>query len=150
MAFSDDGGGFAFSCDDAKMSFYASTWNTHLSQLARVSGPVYIMTGLLPDHGYISKILSKRPRDIFIIANSNSELDARKLKSDFPLVRIVLNNENNAKLVLVSPGTVWVSSADFGKTDKIEVGVGLHSQEVYEKMLDSLFNKVWAQSREIL
>jgi hypothetical protein len=150
MAFSDDHGGFAFSCDDAKMSFNASTWSTHLSQLARVAGPVYIMTGLLPDIGYISKIIGKRPRDIFIIANVAAETQAKKLKSDFPQIRIVLHNRNNAKLVLVSPGTVWLSSADFGKTELDEVGVGLHSQTVFEKTLSSLFHKAWAHSREVI
>src|SRR5438876_43812 len=122
MAFSDDGGGFAFSCDDAKMSICASTWNTRLSQIARVTGPIFIMTGLLPDTEYISKIIEKRPRDIFIIANSAAHHEAALLKAKFPSIRIALHSNNNAKVVLVAPDTIWVSSSDFGKTKQIESG----------------------------
>jgi len=57
--------------------------------------------------------------------------------------------DNNAKVVLVSPDTVWVSSSDFGKTKKIESAVGLHSSIVYQRTLDSLFNRIWADAREI-
>lgn len=84
MTFSDDGGGFAFSCDDAKMSICASTWNTRLSQIARVAGPIFIMTGSLPYTTFISQIIGKRPRDIFIIANTTAEADAKLLKAQLP------------------------------------------------------------------
>ena len=149
MAFSDDGGGFAFSCEDAKMSICASTWNTRLSQLGRVKGPVWIMTGSLPGLDYIAQIIGKRPQDIFIIANSSAEIDAKALKLRFPMVRIVLHRNNNAKVVLVSPDTVWVSSSDFGETKQIESAVGIHSAGIYNKTLDSLFRKVWEEGTEV-
>lgn len=149
MAFSDDNGGFAFSCDDAKMSICASTWNTRLSQIARVAGPILIMTGSLPDPEYISQILGKRPQDILIIANTSAVAEARVLKSRFPAIRIALHPNNNAKVVLVAPDTVWVSSSDFGKTTKIEAAVGMHSVFVYNKTLSSLFNRVWMEGTEI-
>ncbi|RYE40110.1 MAG: hypothetical protein EOP24_42060 [Hyphomicrobiales bacterium] len=149
MAFSDDGGGFAFSCEDAKISICASTWNTRLSQLARIAGPVCIMTSGLPDIEYISRIVGKRPNDIFIIANTRAVLEAKQLKSRFPLLRIALHPNTNAKVVLIAPETVWVSSADFGKTGQIESAVGLHSTVVYSRTLESLFNTVWQEAMEI-
>jgi hypothetical protein len=149
MVFSNDSGGFAFSCEDAKMSICASTWNTRLAHIARVIGPVLIMTGSLPDPEYISRTLGKRPRDIFIIANADAQREARMLKLRFPDVRIALHRNNNAKVVLVAPNTVWVSSADFGKTTQIESAVGLHSSVVFDKTRESLFNKVWAEAIEI-
>jgi len=149
MVFTDDGGGFAFSCEDAKMSICASTWNTRLSQIAKATEPIFIMTGALPDLEYISKILSKRPRNIFIVANAGGESDARILKSRFPAIRIALHPNNNAKVVLIGLGTTWVSSADFGKTTKIESAVGMHSTVVYDKTLEFLFKKVWAEATEI-
>jgi hypothetical protein len=149
MAFSDDNGGFAFSCEDGKMSICASTWNTRLSQLGRVAGPVSIMTGFLPDLDYISQIVGKRPRDMFVIANTRAHLEARQLKSRFPFLRIALHPDTNAKVVLVAPDTVWISSSDFGKTNQIDSAVGLHSTVVYNRTLESLFNKVWAQSTEL-
>lgn len=107
------------------------------------------MTGSLPDPEYISQILNKRPQDIFIIANACAEAEAKFLKSRFPSIRIVLHRNNNAKVVLVAPDTVWVSSSDFGKTTKIESAVGMHSEFVYQRTLDSLFKRVWAEAVEI-
>jgi len=149
MVFSDDSRGFAFSCEDAKMFISASTWNTRLSQIARVVGPILIMTGSLPDPEYISRTLGKRPRDIFIIANAAAQREARMLKLRFPEVRIALHPNNNARVVLVAPDTVWVSSADFGKTTRIESAIGLHSGIVFKKTRESLFNRVWAEAIEI-
>lgn len=146
MAFKDDNGGFAFSCEDAKLSICASTWNTRLSQLARIEGPVYIMTAALHDLEYIAKIISKRPRNIYIIANTRALPEAQQLKAQFPMLQIALHPETNAKVVLVAPETVWVSSADFGKTDQIESAIGLHSPLVYKRTKESLFNVVWAKS----
>ncbi|HDS2714404.1 TPA: hypothetical protein QID56_003890 [Klebsiella pneumoniae subsp. pneumoniae] len=150
MVFKDDGGGFAFSCEDAKISICASTWGTRLSQLSRVNGPIFLMTGELPDIDFISQIISKRPRDIFIIANSAAEMNAKILKRKFPEVRIVLHPNNNAKVVLVSPDTVWISSSDFGKTTKIESAVGMHSRTLFDKTVESLFKKVWLEAKEIM
>jgi len=149
MSFNDDGGGFSFSCDDGKMSICASTWNTRLSQIGRIEGPICIMTGALIDVDYISQIIQKRPNNIFIIANTDARDQAIFLKSKFPSIRITLHSNNNAKVVLIAPDTVWVSSSDFGKTKKIESAVGLHSSIVYQKTLDMLFNKIWIESKEI-
>ena len=149
MIFRDDSGGFAFSCEDAKISVCTSTWNKRLSQIARVVGPILIMTGSLPDPEYISRTLGKRPRDIFIIANADAQKEARALKQRFPDVRVALHHNNNAKVVLVAPDTVWVSSADFGKTTRIESTVGLHSSAVFNKTRESLFSWIWAEATEI-
>lgn len=149
MVFGNDSRGFAFSCEDAKMSICASTWNTRLSQIARVIGPVLIMTGSLPDPDYISQTLGKRPRDIFIIANLHAQREARMLKLRFPEVRIALHPKNNAKVVLVAPDTVWVSSADFGRTAQIESAVGLHSSAVFAKTRETFFDRIWAEAIEI-
>lgn len=149
MAFSDDGGGFAFSCNDAKFSVCASTWSTRLSQLAKIQGNVYIMTNNLPNPEYIASIISKRPHNIFIIANEAANHNARIIKSQFPQVRIALHQKLNAKVVLVEPETVWVSSSDFGHTALIESAIGLHSAEVYNKALQNFFSVEWAKSIEL-
>lgn len=149
MVFSNDSRGFAFSCEDAKMSICPCTWNTRLAQIARVIGPILIMTGALPDSEYIAQTLGKRPRDIFIIANASAQNEAKTLKRRFPDVRIALHLNSNAKVVLVAPDTVWVSSADFGRTTQIESAVGLHSISVFKKTQESFFNKVWAEATEI-
>jgi hypothetical protein len=150
MAFTDDNGGFAFSCDDAKMCINSSTWNTRLSQIGRVAGPILILTRALPDVDYIAQIVGKRPRDICIVANTCAEAEGRALKTRFPAIRVALHRSNNARVVLIAPDTIWVSSADFGKSNDIEAAVGMHSISVYTKTVSSLFMTAWSQATEII
>ena len=149
MAFKDDNGGFAFQCDDAKFSICASTWNTRLSQIGKISGAICIITNRLPNVEYISRILSKRPRDIFIIAHNDARPEAMELKQRFPDVRIALHANINAKAVFVAPETVWLSSADFGETKMIESAAGFHSATLYNRSIESLFNREWQNAQEL-
>lgn len=111
---------------------------------------MYVMTRMLPNLDYIGRILSKRPREIYIIASTEAEADASRLKALFPEIRIVLHDNVNAKIVLVAPNIIWLGSSDFGESKDIESAVGLHSDLVFNKAITSLFNPVWSKSREIL
>lgn len=149
MAFRDDNGGFSFSCDDAKFSVCASTWNTRLSQLGKMQGSLYIMTHHLPNVDYISEIISKRPHNIFIIANEDARENAIKIKAKFPSVRIALHKKMNAKVVLIAPETVWISSSDFGESKMVESALGFHSVQVCNKAIEDLFNTEWSRANEL-
>lgn len=149
MAFSDDGGGFAFACTDAKMSIGASTWATRLSQIGTAQGEILILTHALSDVDYIIKILDKRPRDIWIVAHTNSTAAAKALKAARPWVRIAVHHDIGAKAVLVAPETVWVSSSDFGKARKLESAVGFHSADLYVRTRSQLFEKAWLEGHEL-
>ena len=149
MPFNVDGGGFSFCCQDAKFSICASTWNTRLSQIGRISGTIRIMTHGLPDQDFISQIFSKRPENILVIANTDAEAEAKVIKAAFPKVRIALHSQMNAKVVLVEPGTVWLSSSDFGKTRSIESAVGFHSSDLHNRAVEHLFNDQWKKSVEL-
>ena len=149
MSFSDDNGGFSFSCADAKFSVCASTWNTRLSQLGKLQGSLRILTHHLPNPEYIAKILSKRPYNIFIIANEDARENAMKLKAQFPDVRIALHKKMNAKVVLFEPETVWVSSSDFGESKMTESAVGFHSSVAHAKAVGTIFSAEWKNSVEI-
>lgn len=151
MAFEDDGGGFAFSCDDAKFSICASTWGTRLSQISKSPQKVLIMTNSIDDVLYIADILRKSLGEVRVLANSLAKKEAELLKKELPTIRIALHPTNNAKIVLVSPNTVWISSADFGrsKIKMIESAVGIHSHEVFNKALNVFFEKAWAEATEL-
>ncbi|SHO55404.1 hypothetical protein [Vibrio quintilis] len=149
MAFTDDNAGFAFSCDDAKFSINASTWNTRLSQLGKIDDDLYIMTHGLSNPEYIAQIFSKRPYKIFIIANQDARENATRIKSLFPKVKIALHPILNAKVVLVGPETVWVSSSDFGETKMVESAIGLHSVTVHNRVLENMFKTEWSKSIEL-
>ena len=149
MAFSDDNGGFVFLCQDAKFSVCASTWSTRLSQLGKTQGSLSIMTHHLQNLDYIARIISKRLYNIFIIANIDARENAQLIKATFPLVRIALHPNINAKVVLLESETVWVGSSDFGETKMIESAIGLHSVTVYNRAVGSFFNTEWAKAIEL-
>ncbi|WP_175830845.1 hypothetical protein [Burkholderia cenocepacia] len=152
MKFALDSGGFPFECDDAKLSLGASTWNTRLSQLARVRGPIHIMTRQLVDPDYIGLILGKRAENIFVLAHTSARTEALVLKQRFPNVQFKLHPDNNAKVVLVAPETVWLTSEDFGKSAKTQIdsGLGLHSSTAYELALTKLFLPAWTDAEMLL
>jgi len=149
MAFSDDNGGFAFACTDAKMSIGSSTWATRLSQLGSATDEILILTRGLADIGYIANILDKRPQNIWIVAHSECIDEAKALKAARPWLRIALHPDIGARVVLVAPETVWVSSSDFGKAGKLESAVGFHSPTLYSQTRSQLFDKAWREAHEL-
>lgn len=150
MAFSTDGGGFAFPCNDAKMSINASTWATRLTQLGRMTGRLCILTTNLPDPDYVIEVLSKRTSDVQIVAHVDARKAAEYIKRKLPEVRIALHRDIGAKALLIAPETVWIMSSDFGKKKRIDAGIGLHSADVYQKTLAQLFDRAWAEATEIV
>ena len=161
MKYKTDGGGFATSCDDIKIFGNGSTWATKLSQLAKSTGNLIIMTygfkvrtgkyateTLEDEHSYIREILDKRPTNIFILCNSNSIDDAKIIKRLYPQIRIRHHKSINANIALLEPQTVIFSSEEFGFSDKAGYGVGFHSNEIYEEMIKQ-FRLSWEKSEEI-
>lgn len=152
MTFRDDGGGFALKCDDAKFSIDASTWNTKLSRIGMTNGAIYIMTKMLPNPNFIAKILSKRPANIYILANVDAELNAKEIKSMFPDVQVGLPPTMDAKVVFIEPETIWISSADFGESKiggsrMITSSIGIHSTEVYKRGVKEFFAREWKKAK---
>ena len=137
MKFKTDCGGVALSLKDAKLStsHTASTWNTRLSQIGRVSGKIVICTYSLPNLDYLQRIFDKRSDGITLIAHEKFHERAVQLKRMYPELKIVLKPDVHAKFVLIEPETVWLSSANFGSSGWFEQTIGLHSKEAYEYML---------------
>lgn len=161
-----DGGGYATKCDDIKLFDSISTWNTKLSQIAKTNGHLYIMTHSLnyfyyPDgHTYLDEIIGKRPFNISIIVNSDNLNKAKTLQQKYPLIKIKHHPKMNAKIALLAPHTVMYSSSDFGTTYRdnfvtgkfesdINLGVGFHSEEIFNHMLQT-FKSYWEQSEYLV
>lgn len=156
-----DAGGFATQCDDIKIFTEGSTWNTRLSQIAKSEHNILIMTNgfevrkdeyhsgdVIGEDSYIRQIFDKRPRNIFVIFNSKNLEDAYKLKSVYPEIIFRHHEKMNAKVVMIEPEIVMFSSADFGFSKQIELGVGFHSEEIYKHTRD-LFANMWKQAKEL-
>lgn len=133
MTLKTDGGGLAVSANiKVSSTSSASTWNTRLSQIKRVKGEIFICTYSLPDLKYIKQILDKRSTGITILANSKFLEKAIELKFAYPDLKIKLANNTHAKIVLISPETVWLSSANFCHSGWFENTVGIKNKDVYE------------------
>ncbi len=106
MAFSNDNGGLAFACSDAKMSIGASTWATRLSQLGNATGEILILTRDLADIGYITNILDKRPYNIWIVAHTDCIEAAQALKAARPWLSIATLGLRPFWLPLIPSGSL--------------------------------------------
>lgn len=147
--FKTDAGGRATKCNDMKLMAGASTWGTRLSQLARQTGTVRIVTYSLPDIEYVHTQLGRRPSDILLIANSRFENKAREIKCAFPGVRVAVREDIHAKVLLIAPHTVYISSANFGDSDWVESTIGLHSREAHDWYVETFFTPLWSSCREV-
>lgn len=161
MKFTTDNGGFAASCNDIKIFYFGSTWATKLSQLAKTSGKLIIMTHgfksrinkylteeIADKNSYICNIFNKRPNDIYIICNSDDIQEARIIKQLYPNIMIKHHPKINSNIALLEPRTVFFSSNSFGYSDYDDFGVGFHSTEIHDK-LRAIFREHWIKAVEI-
>jgi len=133
MGFKTDCGGLALKAE-IKLSNAASTWNTRLSQIGRTDDEIIIVTYSLCSVEYIANILSKREggKGITIICNSKYEHIVSALKQRYPQAHFYVNPHAHAKLALISPSSVWLSSENFGRIkDTFDASVGIHSKDAY-------------------
>ena len=137
MAFKTDCGGIAMTAN-IKLSNAATTWNTRLSQIGRHDHLVTLVSFSLCDFTYLSKIISKRDAGtgIRIICGDKYEWNAIQLKRLFPDLKIYISPHAHAKLALIEPSTVWVSSENLGHVrDSFDASIGIHSEEAYNHYL---------------
>lgn len=144
MAFTTDGGGVAFKCEDSKISLGKGTWSTRLSQIGR-QGTIHIMTRNLVEPDYIARIFEKRPENIFVLAHTTAREEAYTLKGWFPHIEFKLHPDSNSKLVLIGPETVWMATNDFGLAPRgqLDSAIGLHSPDTYQLAFTKFFVPAW-------
>lgn len=137
MSFKTDNGGVAIKLSDVKLMSSVSTWATRLSQIGKTKGEIIICTYSLPNIEYVKNIFNKRS-DITIIAHKKFTEKANLLKNFYPKLRIFLKNNVHAKLALIEPKTVWLTSANFGHSNWVEHAIGFHDENVYKFYKDFL------------
>lgn len=143
MGFSSDNGGIAISINDAKLikANAASTWNTRLSQIGTPNlrdKKVIICTYSLPNLAYSKRIFDKRSSNVTLIVNEAFKDKAEELQNCYPDLVVRVKKDVHAKMVLIEPKTVWLSSANFGESDWFEQTIGLHSEEAYQFYLNQI------------
>lgn len=146
-----DNGGIAINnCEFVKLQSNSSTWATRIQALCkREDRIIRIMTYSLPNIRYVASQINRRPYSFYLIAHSKFINEAKKIKDNFPLVRIALNDKVHSKVLLASPNVVIVSSANFGRSKWHESSITIHSKEAHNWYVDEAFNPIWAESTEI-
>ena len=131
MSFQTDGGGVKCRCNDIKILTGSSTWSTRLSQIGKVKGEILICTYSLPNLDYVQGIFSKRPYGIKLIANSKFRHKAQQIKAVYPEIEIGLLEDMHKKTLLIEPQTIFIGSANFGKSGWRENCIGFHSPKMF-------------------
>lgn len=109
-----------------------------MNQFEKTKGVVTIVTYSLPSIEEIKEILTKRTEGVTIIANSRFEKKAKQINQMYPELKIILRPDIHAKMLLVAPEIVWLSSANFGNSGWYEQWVGMHSRKAYKHCLKEL------------
>jgi len=121
-----------------------------LSQLAKQTGTVRIVTYSLPDLPYARQQLGRRPRDIFLLCHSQFRDQACQIKKALPQVHIATNDQCHSKVCLIAPNTIYIGSANFGKSDWHETLIGVRSQQAHEWYVQNSFEPLWETSQRVV
>lgn len=148
MAWNNDEHGMVVKAVEVKLFKPSHSWGMKLSQLSRQLGHVRILTYSLPDHEYICQQFGRRPNNISILCHSKFRDRAAAIKSSFPEIGVALSDNIHAKLLLIEPGTIYVTSANFGDSQWNEVGVGIRSESGHRWYAD-MFDEIWEKSEKL-
>ena len=138
MSFRTDAGGFALKLNDVKLMAAESSWATRMSQIGKCPGGIIICTYSLPDVEYIMKILDKHPDNVVLVLHEKFRRSADLLKARYRGLHVYLRPDVHAKLVLIEPETVWLSSANFGRSGWFEQTIGIHDRRAFEFYFDQI------------
>lgn len=130
---------------DIKLSNQGFGWQAKLNGISSAEGQIIICTYSFSDIKYIFHILSKNPDRITLIAHSKFFSSALKIKKKYPYIKLYLSPHSHAKMVLIQPETVWISTENFGRTEQsFDATVGISSTKAYNhfyKQVQTLLEK---------
>lgn len=127
------------------------TWNMKLSQIGRPSQSdrkLYIATYSLPDLNYVIEVLAHRPtgHNVFLMANSRFQAQAIQLLDHFSEMQIRMHPEMHCKFVLVEPETVFLGSANFGRSRWHETMIGIKCRTTAQSLYLHTWLPAWNES----
>lgn len=133
--------------------FYSGehTWNMKLSQIGRESTKhkkIYIATYSLPDVRAVKDILKHRPtgQHIQLICHSKFSIRAQEVKDAFPDIQIRCHPSLHSKVCIMEPETMFIGSANFGRSRWHESMVGIKSTMAVKEYLEYGWMPIWASA----
>ncbi|MEA3200084.1 MAG: hypothetical protein QOE90_1512 [Thermoplasmata archaeon] len=154
MGWNDDGHGKVFKPTEAKLYGPTHTWAMKLSQLHRQVGVCRIVTYSLPALDYAREQFGRRPFGISLVCNEKFLNQAREIKRTFPRIEIRTHPRVHSKILLIEPGTVYVSSANFGRSMSgikawHETTLGVRSTAAHDWYVQTSFDPLWKESNDV-
>lgn len=150
MGWNNDNHGLVFKPSEVKLYFDGGhTYKMKLGALSKSETTIRILTYSLPDLPYVVELFQKRPHDIYIICHEKFKDKAKQIKQEFPSIRVAFNSRIHSKLLLRSPDTIYLGSANFGVSKWHESEVGIRSKEAHDEFLRKSFEPLWEESIEI-
>lgn len=145
MTYRTDNGGIAIRAP-IKLQSNGSSWGTRLSQLARQKGAVRIITYSLPRMEYVQEQLGRRPENIQLVAHEKFRGRAAEIARTYPEISVRIVDDVHSKVLLVAPGSVTVSSANFGRSGWHETSVTFTSEAAHDWYVRQVFEPLWARA----
>ena len=150
MSWAQDSHGLVFKSNELKLYFDGHhTWAMKLSQLPKQKGNVKIITYSLPDLDYVKEQLGRRPHHIWLLCNTKFKEIAQEIKNTFPLIHVGVRHDIHSKVLLISPNTVYITSANFGRSRWHETSIGVRSKEAHDAYLHYSFVPLWDSSEKL-
>ena len=127
------------------------TWNMKLSQIGRpsqIDRNLYIATYSIPDLDYVVEVLAHRPtgRNVFLMAHSKFYSKAIQLLNHFRDLRIRLHPAMHSKFAIVEPETVFLGSANFGRSKWHETMIGIKDRTIAQSLYLNTWAPAWRES----
>lgn len=153
MSWKNDGHGYVFKPHEVKFYLPSHSWSMKLSRiLYDTNRSISIITYNLDCSPYIINLLGIRPNNISIICHSKFEECARKIRTNYPGIKISVNDSVHSKICLIEPDTIYLGSSNFSgyATKWHEVTVGLRNKDAYDWYLQKSFIPLWKCSRPLV
>lgn len=116
-----------------------STLKNLAAILKNEDSEIIIVTFSLPGNpDFLCDIFDIRSQGVTIVANTKYAEPARTLKERWPDIRIYLDPNVHAKMVMADPDRVWVGSGNLGMTRSAEGTVGLEGRAAFGYFMDEL------------
>lgn len=108
------------------------TWLDRYKQYAKKKkNKIIICTYSVPSEKYVHEMFDLRSKNVTLIVNEKFTDKAIKIADRYPDMTVIACNDMHAKIMLVEPDVVWLSSENFGYSSWFEESIGFISPEGY-------------------
>jgi hypothetical protein len=125
-------------------------WRPVLKLATEKHVPIHIMTYNLPGLPWLTEQFPRLSmQNVSLLADEEFVAKAEALKRAYRQLKIAVHPKMHSKVALAAPDRVYVSSANLGSMGQHETIVDLSSQILHDWWLETIWQLLWDESREI-